>query len=78
MKKSLPRRQGQLIKTQLQRGHCASAPEVFREALQLMDAIEAGRGRIQMALDEADLEPAVPVGKNFWRDLRRRVSRDPA
>ena len=70
---SLTKRQQQYVRQKVQSGHYASASEVVREALRVLEDLEADRDYLEALLDEADQEPAVPGGKPFWKKLRAEL-----
>jgi antitoxin ParD1/3/4 len=66
----LTKRQKQYVAQKVQSGHYASASEVVREALRVLEDLECDRSHLEALLDEADLEPALPGGPAFWKKLR--------
>lgn len=74
---SITKRQTQYIKAKVSSGHYGSASEVVREAIRVLEELETDRDHLEMLLDEADLEPAIPGGKAFWKKLRGEL-RSPA
>ena len=70
MNVSLTKRQKQYVEQKVKSGHYASASEVVREALRVLEDIETDREQLEALLTEADLEPALPGGKPFWKKLR--------
>lgn len=70
MNVSLTQRHKQYIQDKVKSGSYASASEVVREAMRVLEELEMDRENIESLLDEADLEPAMPGGPAFWKKLR--------
>ena len=73
MNVSLTKRQKQYVTDKVKSGHYASASEVVREALRVLEELELDREQLESLLDEADMEPAIPGGKPFWKKLRAEL-----
>lgn len=73
MNVSLTQRQKQYVRQKVQSGHYASASEVVREALRVLEDLETDREQLEVLLDEADLETAEPGGRRFWNKLRAEL-----
>ena len=73
MNVSLTKRQKQYVQDKVKSGHYASASEVVREALRVLEELELDREQIEGLLDESDAEPAVAAGKPFWKKLRAEL-----
>jgi antitoxin ParD1/3/4 len=69
----LTRRQKEYVAQKVRSGHYASASEVVREALRVLEDMECDRAHLEGLLDEADLEPAMPGGPAFWKKLRSEL-----
>lgn len=70
---SFTKRQREYIKAKVKTGLYYSASEVVREALRVLETAEADRDRLEALIDEADLDPAVPIGKTYWTDLKAEL-----
>ena len=77
MNLSITKRQKAYIQQKVSSGHYGSASEVVREAIRVLEELETEREHLEVLLDEADLEPAIPVNKAFWKKLRAEL-RPPA
>ncbi len=77
MNVSLTQRQKQYVRQKVQSGHYASASEVVREALRVLEDLETDREHLEVLLDEADLEPSEPGGRRFWNKLRADLKASP-
>lgn len=77
MNVSLTQRQTQYIRQKVQSGHYASASEVVREALRVLEDLETDREHLEALLDEADLEPSEPGSRRFWNKLRAELKARP-
>jgi len=53
------------------------ASEVVREALRVLEDLETDREQVEVLLNEADLDPAEPGGRRFWRKLRAEFKAGP-
>ena len=78
MNVSLTKRHKQYILDKVKSGSYVSASEVVREAVRVLEELETERDNIEALLDEADLEPAVPVTAKFWKNLDAQLRREHA
>ena len=70
---SITKRQKAYIQQKVSSGHYGSASEVVREAIRVLEELETDRDHLEVLLDEADMEPSVPVTSKFWKDLDAKL-----
>ena len=78
MNLSITKRQKAYIQQKVSSGHYGSTSEVVRETIRVLEELETDRDHLEVLLDEADLQPAVPVTSKFWKDLDARLRREHA
>ncbi len=65
----------QYVRRKLKRGGYASASEIIREALRIMERVEQREpADLEDLIAEADAEKSAPMTAKDWDDVRRQVS----